>query len=73
MAKDPMVPINLRVPQSMLEQIDAHVAQLGRDRSDFIRSAISCGLENGAQSIEQRLAALERRLSAVEASDQKHS
>lgn len=66
MAKDPMVPINLRVPQSMLYEIDARAALLGRDRSDVIRSAISRLLESGPRSVEERLAGLERRMSAVE-------
>ncbi len=66
MAKDPMVPINLRVPQSLLDQIDEKVARLGSDRSDFIRRAISCLLQNGADSFEQRLADLERRVSDLE-------
>lgn len=73
MAKDPMVPINLRVPQSMLAEIDERVAQVGRDRSDFIRSAISCFLEISLQSVEQRLGAMERRLAAVETSVRKHT
>ena len=66
MAKDPMVPINLRVPQSMLDEIDARGALLGRDRSDVIRSAISRLLESSSRSVEERLAGLERRMSAVE-------
>lgn len=66
MAKDPMVPINLRVPQRMLAQIDERAASLGRDRSEFIRSAISSLLESAPPSMEMRLDDLERRISAVE-------
>lgn len=61
-----MVPINLRVPQRMLAQIDERAASLGRDRSEFIRSAISSLLESAPPSMEMRLDDLERRISAVE-------
>ena len=64
--KDPMVPVNLRVPQSLLERLDESAALLNRDRSDCIRSAITRFLDSGPQSVEDRLADLERRLSAVE-------
>jgi len=66
MAKDAMVPINLRVPQSMLDRLDEMAVLLGRDRSDCIRSAISGFLEVGPRSVEVRLADLERRLSSLE-------
>lgn len=68
MAKEAMVPLNLRVPQSMLDQVDERAAALGHDRSEFIRNAISCLLEIGRpQSVEMRLADLEWRLSKLEA------
>lgn len=66
MTKDAMVPINLRVPQSMLDSLDQTAALLNRDRSDCIRTAIANFLDLRPQSVEQRLAEAERRLDALD-------
>ncbi len=60
MAKEPMVPLNLRVPGSLLKQLDERAAQLSKDRSECIRVAIEAWLVDLPRSLEARVETLER-------------
>lgn len=65
MAKEPMVPLNLRVPGSLLHQLDERAEHLKRDRSECIREAIEAWLVGQPRSLEARVATLERRVSEI--------
>ena len=67
MAKEPMVPLNLRIPGSLLHQLDERAEHLKRDRSDCIREAIEAWLVARPRSLEERVATLERRVSELAA------
>lgn len=67
MAKEPMVPLNLRVPGSLLQQVDERAQQLNRDRSECIREAMEAWLVAQPRSLELRLATLERRVAELAA------
>lgn len=67
MAKEPMVPLNLRVPGSLLQQLDERAGDLNRERSDCIREAIEAWLIAQPRSLEARVETLERRMTELAA------
>lgn len=62
MPKQPMTPLNLRVPGHLLLQLDERAKYLNRDRSECVREAIEAWLVAQPQSLEARVATLERRV-----------
>lgn len=67
MAREPMVPMNLRVPGTLLQQLDERARDLNRDRSECIREAIEAWLVAQPRSLEARVETLERRMAELEA------
>lgn len=67
MARDPMVPLNLRVPGDLLRQLDERADDLNRERSDCIREAIEAWLVPQPRSLEARVETLERRVAELAA------
>jgi predicted transcriptional regulator len=67
MAREPMVPMNLRVPGTLLQQLDERARDLNRDRSGCIREAIEAWLVAQPRSLEARVETLERHMAELEA------
>ncbi|WP_409449553.1 MULTISPECIES: ribbon-helix-helix protein, CopG family [unclassified Brevundimonas] len=67
MAREPMVPLNLRVPSGLLQQLDERATVLNRDRSECIREAIEAWLVPQPRSLEARVEKLEGRMAELEA------
>lgn len=65
MAREPSVTLTFRAPKSMEAALDDMAVQLGRDRSECIREAISQYLDAGPNSLLRRVTLIEQRLESM--------
>lgn len=69
MAREPSVTLTFRAPKSMEAALDDMAVQLGRDRSECIREAISQYLDAGPNSLVRRVTLIEQRLASMTTAD----
>lgn len=66
MPRKTLVPLNIRISESLMTSLRERADHEGADISKVVRDALSNYLENPSLSVVQRLATLERRVSSLE-------
>lgn len=65
MAREPSVTITFRAPKSMEVKLDHMAGELGQDRSECIREAVTRHLDAGPNSLLRRVALLEQKMASI--------
>ena len=65
MAKEPSITLTFRAPKSMVVELDHMAGELGGDRSECIRDAITQYLDAGTNSLKSRVSRIEQRLASM--------
>lgn len=65
MAREPSVTLSFRAPKSMEAKLDQMAEDLGRDRSECIREAVTRYLDAGPNSLLRRVSLLEQRMASI--------
>ena len=65
MAREPSVTITFRAPKSMEVKLDQMAGELGQDRSECIREAVTRHLDAGPNSLQRRVSLLEQRMASM--------
>jgi Arc/MetJ-type ribon-helix-helix transcriptional regulator len=65
MAREPSVTITFRAPKSMEVKLDHMAGELGQDRSECIREAVTRLLDADPNSLQRRVSLLEQRMDSM--------
>lgn len=65
MAREPSVTLTFRAPKSMEVKLDHMAGELGQDRSECIREAVTRHLDAGPNSLLLRVSRLEQRMASL--------